>query len=129
VKNGPRTLLSVAFPAGGLLSESTRAETPSMSERRMNSWRMGVHVFPVRVRKSMVLIHSSVVMLRARDMKRTGERGRTLFMVRFKGRRKVQENALCLGDELMKLADEILEDVLYAAAHREARVCIREREE
>lgn len=100
-----------------------------MSERRMNSWRMGVHVFPVRVRKSMVLIHSSVVMLRARDMKRTGERGRTLFMVRFKGRRKVQENALCLGDELMKLADEILEDVLYAAAHREARVCIREREE
>ena len=63
VKNGPRTLLSVAFPAGGLLSASTTAEIPRTSERRMNSWRRGVHVLPVRVRKSIVLIHSSVVML------------------------------------------------------------------
>ena len=63
MKKGPRTLLSVAFPVGGLLSELTRAETPNTSERRMNSWRMGVHILPVRVRKSIVVIHSSVVML------------------------------------------------------------------
>lgn len=65
VKNGPKTELSVAFPIGGLLSESTRADRPSTSERRINSWRSGVHVWPVRVRKLIVFIHSSVVMLRA----------------------------------------------------------------
>jgi hypothetical protein len=63
VKNGPRTLLSVAIPFEGLLSASTRADTPSTSERRMNSWRSGVHVWPVRVRNLIVLIHSSVVRL------------------------------------------------------------------
>ena len=65
MKNGPKTVLSVAFPIGGLLSESTRADTPSTSERRINSWRSGVHVWPVRVRKLIVLIHSSEVRLRA----------------------------------------------------------------
>ena len=41
-----------------------------------------------------------------------------VIMVRFKERRKGRENALCLGDKLMKLADKILEDELYATAHR-----------
>jgi hypothetical protein len=65
VKKGAKKDLFVAFPSGGLLSESTRADTPSTSERRINSWRIGVHVWPVRVRKLIVFIHSSVVMLRA----------------------------------------------------------------
>ena len=34
-----------------------------MSERRMNSWRIGVHFWPVRVRKNMVSSHSLVVKL------------------------------------------------------------------
>lgn len=42
VKNGPRTLLSVA-PVGGLLRASTSAEAPKISERRINSWRVEVH--------------------------------------------------------------------------------------
>jgi hypothetical protein len=67
VKNGPKTVLSVALPIGGLLSESTSADTPSTSERRINSWRSGVHVWPVRVRKLIVLIHSSVVRLRCHN--------------------------------------------------------------
>jgi hypothetical protein len=37
VKNGSRTLLSVAFPTGGMLSASTAAEWPRKSERKTNS--------------------------------------------------------------------------------------------
>jgi len=50
VKNGPRTEDSVAVPTLGLLSASTRAETPKTSESRMNSWRLksGVRVFGSR---------------------------------------------------------------------------------
>jgi hypothetical protein len=44
VKNGPRTLLSVAPRSVGLLSVSTSADTLSTSERRINSWRSGVHI-------------------------------------------------------------------------------------
>src|SRR5438477_1681429 len=36
-------------------------ETPSTSESRMNSWRIGVHFCPVRVRKSIANSHSSKV--------------------------------------------------------------------
>jgi hypothetical protein len=57
----------------GLLSESMRAETPRTSERRMNSWWMGLHILPMQVRKSMVLIHSSVVMLRVRRDEEMGK--------------------------------------------------------
>ena len=107
VKNGPRTVLSVAFPTGGLLSESMRADTPSTSERRMNSWRIGVHVWPVRVRNSIVLIHSSVVMLRAKV--------RT-FQIRVQLAKSDLQDALGLGDKLMQLAYEVLEDKPQAPA-------------
>ena len=63
MKNGPKTLLSVAASTGGLLSASTSADTPSTSESRTNSWRSGVHVCPVRVRNWMADIHSSCVIL------------------------------------------------------------------
>ena len=56
-------------------------------------------------------------MLRARH-EENGRKEGYVIMIRFKGRRKGRENALCLGDELMKLADEILEDELCATAHR-----------
>ena len=59
-EESPRTLLSVAYLTGRLLSASTTADART-SEKRMNSWRMGVQVLPVRVRKSVVFIHSSVV--------------------------------------------------------------------
>lgn len=62
VKKGPRTLLSVAPLIGGLFSASTSAEAPRISERRMNSCRRGVQVWPTRVKYSIVFIHSSVVM-------------------------------------------------------------------
>ena len=101
VKNGPRTVLSVAFPTGGLLSESTRADTPSTSERRINSWRIGVHVWPVRVRNWIVFIHSSVVILRATVTNRVHGHKRT-FQIRSRPL-KANDNALRLGDKLMKL--------------------------
>jgi hypothetical protein len=63
VKNGPRTLFSVAPPITGLFNESTRAETPRTSDSRMFSWRNGVHFCPVRVKNSIAAIHSSVVRL------------------------------------------------------------------
>jgi hypothetical protein len=69
----------------------------------------------------MVLIHSSVVILRARREQGEGESYHGPFQ---KGQNR---NALCLGDELMKLADETLEDELYASVH--ARIHIWEREE
>lgn len=56
-------------------------------------------------------------MLRARH-EENGRKRVHVDMVRFGGQRKGRENALCLGDELMKLADEILEDELCATAHR-----------
>jgi len=63
VKGGPRPLLSVAFPTG-VLSASTTVERPRTSERRRDSWRREVNVPPMRVRKPIVLVHSSVVVLR-----------------------------------------------------------------
>ena len=44
VKNGPRTELFVPPETVGLFSPSTRADTPNMSERRMNSCLMLVQV-------------------------------------------------------------------------------------
>ena len=64
VKNGPRTELFVPPETVGLFNPSTRADTPSTSERRMNSCLSWVQVWPVRVRKLIVVIHSSVVRLR-----------------------------------------------------------------
>ena len=120
MKNGPRTLLSVALPTGGLLSASTRAETPRTSERRMNSWRRGVHVLPVRVRKSIVLIHSSVVMLWQEEDAKGGSRQSECAGSEEKRWRK---DVLCLGDKFMKLADKILEDEPYASASPYASTC------
>src|ERR1700681_4080666 len=40
---------------------STRIETPSTSDMRMNSWRLSSHIFPTRVRKSMPANHSPSV--------------------------------------------------------------------
>jgi hypothetical protein len=37
VKNGPRTLLSIAPLIGGLLRASTKADTPRVSDSKMNS--------------------------------------------------------------------------------------------
>lgn len=64
VKNGPRTELAVPPETVGLFSPSTRADTPSTSDRRMNSCLIGLQVWPVRVRKLIAVIHSSVVRLR-----------------------------------------------------------------
>jgi hypothetical protein len=50
-------------------------------------------------------------------MKRMGKRGGTLYGS-FQRAEKGWKDALCLGDKLMKLADEIIEDKL-AAAHRD----------
>src|ERR1700761_7067978 len=63
VKKGPRMLLSVAVPTGGLLSASTSAVTPSTLESRTNSWRSA----GTRVRNSMAVIHSSGVILMTVD--------------------------------------------------------------
>jgi hypothetical protein len=70
VKNGPRTELSVAgllfgseTTSAGLLIASTTAETPSISDRRMNSCLVSVQVFPTRVKNSIAAIHSAVVTL------------------------------------------------------------------
>jgi len=53
---GPRTVLSV--PPLRSLTVSTSIETPSTSERRMNSWRVGSHFWPTAVRKSIAYSHS-----------------------------------------------------------------------
>ena len=63
VKNGPRTELAVPPESLGLFSMFTRADTPRTPERAMNSCLIGVQVWPVRVRKLMAVIHSSVVRL------------------------------------------------------------------
>ena len=62
VKNGPRLLLSVSVLTRGLLSASTSADPPSTLKIRENS-RCGAFVCPARVRNSMAVIHSSVVIL------------------------------------------------------------------
>jgi hypothetical protein len=56
VKNGPRTLLSIAFPTGELLSVLTAADTPKTSEDELLADGMGVHIFPVRVRRPIVVM-------------------------------------------------------------------------
>jgi hypothetical protein len=43
------------------LIASTRIETPSVSDSRMNSWRLSVHVCPTSVRKRIAVIHSASV--------------------------------------------------------------------
>ncbi len=80
VKNGPRRVLSVAFPTRGLLSLSTRADTPNMYENLWNSRAGGMDVSPMRVRNSIPLLHSSVVILqqRMRDVGR--DEPRKMFM-------------------------------------------------
>lgn len=50
-----------AAARGGPLSASTRALRPRTSLRRMNSWRRGVQVWPVRVRKAIAAVHSAEV--------------------------------------------------------------------
>ena len=98
VKNGPRTELAVPPETLGLFSPSTRADTPRTSERRMNSCLIGVQVWPVRVRKLMAVIHSSVVrLLRVRIF---------IFL------RKIacSRSPPGLSDELMKVSDQTSED-------------------
>src|SRR3974390_2895248 len=41
--------------------QSTSMLTPSTSDARMNSWRLSVHILPVRVSQSIAVIHSSSV--------------------------------------------------------------------
>jgi hypothetical protein len=57
-KNGPSTVVSVAPSGTGWLIASTSMETPSVSDSRMNSWRLSSHMWPVRVRNSMPYSHS-----------------------------------------------------------------------
>ena len=57
LKNGHRTLPSVAFPTGELLSTLTAADTPKTSEEdELLADGMGVHMFPVRVRRPIVVM-------------------------------------------------------------------------
>ncbi len=64
VWNGPSTLLAVAPGMAGVFSKSTKADTPSTSESKINSCRIGVDVCPTCVRNWIEFIHSSVVMLK-----------------------------------------------------------------
>ena len=88
VKNGPRKVLSVAFPTRGLLILSTSADTPNTSENRVNC-RLGVvGVSPMRVRNSIPLFHSSVVILREPDEKYGKGVPRKTFMNSMDGDRR-----------------------------------------
>ena len=108
MKNGPSTLLSIAPWMGGLLSASTSADTPRMSDRRMNSCRMGVHVCPTRVRNWIVFVHSSVVMLRG---------AQTHILSWWDNNEK---GAPRLVDEVVHVPDEVLEDEFESPAQRES---------
>src|SRR5712691_992039 len=59
--NGPTTVEGVATAGRRWLIASTRIETPSTSDMRMNSCRLSSHIFPTRVRKSMPANHSPSV--------------------------------------------------------------------
>jgi hypothetical protein len=114
VKNGPRTLLSVAPPSVVLLSASTSADIPSTSERRTNSWRSGVHIWPVRVRNWIAVIHSSVVMLQY-GTHPLNLRGLSSLRPQPPRDQRERKNVLGLGNKFVKLAYEILEDELHSS--------------
>ena len=59
--NGPNTVGSVVPSAAAWLIISTSIEAPSVSERRMNSWRTSSHFCPTLVRNWIPANHSSRV--------------------------------------------------------------------
>src|SRR5205823_4896686 len=58
---GPNTVDSVAPSGFWWSSRSTTIETPSVSENRMNSWRLSLHILPASVRISIAWNHSASV--------------------------------------------------------------------
>src|SRR4051812_19618290 len=61
MKNGPKTVDSVAPGGRRWLMPTTSIDSPSTSESRMNSWRLSSVMWPTRVRKSIPANHSSSV--------------------------------------------------------------------
>jgi hypothetical protein len=119
VKYGPKKLLSVAFPTRGLLSVSTRADTPSTSESKSNSPKNGGGDFcPVRERNSRTLFHSSVVMLQQWMGKWKGSsKTSRIENIHIKIRdMMVAQHAPCLGNEFVKFAYKVFEDKLHSSA-------------
>ena len=110
MKNGPRALLSVAFPIRGLLSLSRRAVTPNASESRFNSWPRGpgVNASFKLVRNSIPLLHSSVVILRRQRMINAGRASQK--KLRHRLARTIRQHILCLGNKFVKFAYQTLED-------------------
>src|SRR3954447_6166077 len=61
MKNGPKTVDSVAPGGRRWFMPTTSIDSPRVSEARTNSWRLSSVMWPVRVRKSMAANHSSSV--------------------------------------------------------------------
>ena len=61
MKNGPKTVGSVAPGGRRWFMPTTSIDSPRVSEARTNSWRLSSVMWPVRVRKSMAANHSSSV--------------------------------------------------------------------
>lgn len=58
VKKGPRTVASVAGGLVGWFIESTSAERPRASERRINSCRVGEQIWPTSVKNLMAVLRA-----------------------------------------------------------------------